>query len=229
MKGYYKNWYQHYLDQEEQKGKDVQRGYYSNFASPESEAQRKPEYSQMGRQEEMYTTPKFQHIKSMKKRKTQPRFLSALLPVATIFGFIFLWYQMDAGPVRHLVNEALVFARVREATIDVISYHTNLLDQHVEFAEKVSAYIDREGELSFDDLESLYDEIRAAYIQIIEISEIEHEEAIRLWSYKISNTQQMMNDLIIIDDDDIIAVHAQFMMDQEELALLIRAELMIEE
>jgi len=223
MKGYYKNWYQHYLEAEEQKGKEMARGYYSNYVAPEDEVEsRIPDREHL--QQEAHKMPKYQPVRSMKKKKKKSRFLGALLPIATITGFIFLWYQMDAGPVRHLVNEALVFARVRDAAIDVIIYHTNLLDQHVEFAEKVSTYIERDGDLSFEDLELLYDEIRMAYMQIIEISEEEHEEAIRLWSYKISSVQQMMNDLLI-DDDDIVAVHAQFVIDQQELAAMIRAEL----
>ena len=225
MKGYYKNWYQHYLELEEKKGKDVQRGYFSNLVFKDEEAEHQmPEC----RQEVNYKTPKFHPVRPLKKKK-QFRLLNALLPGAVILGFIFLWYQMDAGPVRHLVNEALVFARVRAVTLDVISYHTNLLDQHVEFAEKVSAYINREGELSFDELESLYDEIRSTYIQVVENSEEEHAEAIRLWSHKILSTQQMMSDLIIDNEDDIIAAHAQFVINQQELATLIREELMIEE
>ena len=217
MKGYYKNWYQHYLKLEEQKEIDAKRGYYSDFVTSDKEAEYQMPECRHGN---------FQSSKSVEKKR---RFsLSALLPVATVFGFVFLWYQMDAGPVRHLVNEALVFARVREAAFDVISYHSNLLDQHVEFAEKVSSYIHREGELSFDDLESLYDEIRATYTQVVEVSDEEHKEVIRLWSHKMSSTQRMMNDLII-DDDDIIAAHAQFVIDQQELAALIRAELMMEE
>ena len=222
MKGYYKNWYQHYLELEEKKEIEARRGYYSDFVVPEKGAENQMPESRKG------FNHKYPNVQSAKKEKKRSTRLGALLPVATILGFIFLWYQMDAGPVRHLVNEALVFARVREVAVDVISYHTNLLDQHIEFAEKVSAYINREGELSFDDLESLYDEIRATYTQVVEVSDEEHKEVIRLWSHKMSSTGKMMNDLII-DDDDIIAAHAQFVIEQEELAALIRQELMLEE
>ena len=32
MKGYYKNWYQHYLELEKVKEQNLQKGYYSNLA-----------------------------------------------------------------------------------------------------------------------------------------------------------------------------------------------------
>jgi len=224
MKGYYKNWYQHYLELEVQKEKDSKRGYYSNLASKEADT----ENATLERgQENKGRIPEIQSLTKTRKNKKKFSLLGALLPIATISGFIFLWYQMDAGPVRHLVGEALVFVGVREAAIDVMSYHTSLLDQHVEFAEKVAAYINGEDELSFDDLDSLYDEIRATHMRVVEISDEEHAEAIRLWSFKMSSAQQMMNDLII--DEDIDTAHAQFMIDQQELATMIRAELMIEE
>jgi len=221
MKGYYKNWYQHYLEEQEQKGKELQRGYYANYTPPETEfEQRIPEYQQ-GENNRMQ---KYQPIRSLRKRKNKFSLVSALLPMTIIVGFVFLWYQMDAGPVRHLVNEALVLTRIREATADVVSYHTTLLDQHAEFAEQVSAYINDEGDFSFNDLDLLYEEIQTTYMRVVEVSEVEHEEAMRLWSYKISNTEKMMDDLTN-EDDGIVAAHAQFEMEQQELASMIRLEL----
>ena len=221
MKGYYKNWYQHYLEVEEQKGKELQRGYYANFTRPETEfEQRIPEYQQ-GENSRMQ---KYKPFRPMRKKKNKFNFFSALLPMTIIVGFVFLWYQMDAGPVRHLVNEALVLTRIREATADVVSYHTILLEQHAEFSEKVSAYVNGEEDLSFDDLDILYEEIQATYMRVVEVSEVEHEEAMRLWSFKISNTEQMMDNLTN-DDDGIVAAHAQFEIEQQELATMIRLEL----
>jgi len=227
MKGYYKNWHQHYMDLKEQREKEKGRGYYSNIAPLETEGgnqKQVPDYHQGVKSK----IPNFQPARPVKRKKNKFRFLGALLPITTILGFIFLWYQMDAGPVRHFVNEALVFTGIREATIDVVSYHTSLLDQHVEFAEKVSAYINGEDELSFDEIDLLYDEIKATHMRVVEVSDVEYEEALRLWSFKISSIQQLMNNLNI-DDEDAQAVYAQFMIEQQELASMIRAELLIEE
>lgn len=225
MKGYYKNWYQHYLEEQEQKGKELQRGYYTNFAPPETEVDHQTSEYQQG---EVSRMQRYQPYRPMKKKKNKFRLLSALLPMTIIVGFVFLWYQMDAGPVRHLVNEALVLTRIREATADVVSYHTILLDQHAEFSEKVSAIVNGDEDFSFEDLDLLYEEIQATYMRVVEVSEVEHEEAIRLWSYKISNTKQMMDDLIS-DDDGIVAAHAQFEIEQQELAMMIRSELMMDD
>ena len=224
MNGYYKNWYQHYLEVEEQKEQAAKRGYYSNLTPGAHETE---DRILDGWKEEKSKIPAGKPFVPARKKKQRGGFLGVLLPIATIAGFIFLWYQMDAGPVRHLVNEALVFAGIREEVIDVVSYHTSLLDQHVVFAEKVAAYISGEDELSFDDLDLLYEEIRATHMRVIEVSEEEHAEAIRLWSFKIASTNQMMNDLII--DNDIKEAHEQFVVDQREIAAMIRAELMIEE
>jgi len=234
MKGYYKNWYQHYLKLEEEKEKEVQRGYYSNLAPKESQDKVKNQAPE-GLQEEKSEISEIRTIVPVKKKKKKRvSFFNILLPVALISGFSFLWYQMDIGSTRQLVDEALVFVGVREKTIDVVSYHTSLLDQHVEFAEKVAAYINGEGEISFDDLELIYDEIRAMHMRVIEVSEEEHEEVIRLWLFKISSTHQMMNDLVSDEDAEVAAInidaaHSQFVIDQREIAALIRAELMIGE
>ena len=224
MKGYYKNWYQHYLELEKEKEKEIQRGYYSNLASKENKGKAESGIPER-LQEEKGKILEIKPVVPVKRKKKKFGLVGVLLPITTITGFIFLWYQLDIGPTRHLINDALVFAGIREEVIDVVSYHTSLLDQHVEFAEKVAAYINGEGEISFGDLELIYDEIRATHMRVIEVSEEEHAEAIRLWLFKISSTHQMMNDLISDDDIDV----AQFMIDQREIAALIKAELLIGE
>ena len=222
VNSYYKNWYQHYLELEEQKEQEAKRGYYSNLTPKENETEiRVPERLQ----EEKSKIPVGKPFVPVRKKKSGFHFLGVLLPIATILGFIFLWYQMDVGPVRHLVNEGLVFAGIREEAVDVIGYHVSLLDQHVEFAEKVASYINGENELSFDDLDSLYEEIRTTHMRVVEVSEeVRYAEAVRLWSYKIASTHQMMNDLIF--DSDVEGAHEQFIADQQALAALIRTELM---
>jgi len=226
MKGYYKNWYQHYLKLEKEKEKEMQRGYYSNLAPKESQEKVKDQAPE-GLQEEESKISEIRSIRPVKKKKKGFSFFNLLLPVALISGFIFLWYQMDIGPTRQLVDEALVFVGVREETVDVVSYHRSLLDQHVAFAEKVAAYLNGEDEISIDDLELIYDEIRAIHMRVIEVSEEEREDVIGLWLFKISSTHQMMNDLI--SDEDVDVTYAQFVIDQREMAERIRVALMIGE
>ena len=226
MKGYYKNWYQHYLELEEQKAKDEQRGYYSNLAPKTKEYKAEKQVSE-SRKEEKSTFPEGYQVVPVKKKKRKFRLLSVILPVATILGFLFLWYQLDVGPIRHVVHEALVFAGIRNEAVDVMCYHTDLLDQHVDFADKVAAYISGEDGFSLEDLELLYHEIRAAYIRVLEVSKGEYAETARLWSFKILSTNQMMRDLRA--DDGVDEAYAQFVSDQEKIATMIREELMIGE
>ena len=226
MKGYYKNWYQHYLELEKEKEKKIQRGYYSNLAPTEEKVENNVPESR----KEEDKRPEIEPFVGESKKKKKFRLFGIfgiLLPISTLLGFTFLWYQMDIGPVRHLVDEVFVMARLREETIDVVSYHTSLLDQHVAFAEKVATFINGEDALSFDDLEAMFDEIRETHARVVELSEAEYEEAVRLWSFKISSTQQMMIDLII--DKDVEEAYAQFTIDQREIGELIRAELLIGE
>jgi len=224
VNGYYKNWYQHYLELEKEKEKDIQRGYYSNLAQKQDKA-----YDQIpeSQKKEKSNLSEIQPSMSIKKKKKGFSLLALLLPISTVLGFIFLWYQMDIEFVRYLVDEALVFAGIREDEIDVVSYHISLLDQHVEFAELVAAYVNEEDELNFTDLELMYDEIRSTHTHVVEISKEEHAEAVRLWSFKIASINQMMNDLI--NDNNIEEAHAQFIVDQEAIAAMIREELLIGE
>jgi len=229
MKGYYKNWYQHYLKLEEEKEKEMQRGYYSNLAPKESQDKvENPEPAQL--EEEQSKDLDIQEVKSVQRKrpvKKKKKRLGILLPVALISGFTFIWYQMDIGPVRHLVNEALVFAGVREESIDVVSYHEYLLDLHVLLGEKIATYLNEESHSNFDDIQMTYDDIRRAHMRVIEVSGQEHEEAIRLWLFKISSTHQMMHDLA--SEEDITEAYAQFVIDQREIGEMIRAALMIGE
>ena len=224
MNVYYKNWYQHYLELEKEKEKEIQKGYYSNLAPKEDKAEIQ---ISKGRKKEKSPVLEVASVISLEQKKRKFSLLGLLLPVSTALGFIFLWYQMDVEPVRHIVNEVLVISGVREEAIDVVSLHTSLLDQHVEFADNVANYIHGEGELSWDELELMYNEIRATHTQVVEYSKEEHAEVLRLWSFKIASTNQMMSDLI--SDEDVGVAHVQFIVDQQAIAVLIREELMIGE
>jgi len=229
MKGYYKNWYQHYLKLEEEKEKEMQRGYYSNLA-PKKSQDKVENLAPAQAEEEQSKDLDIQEVRSVQRKrpvKRQKKRFGILLPIVLILGFAFIWYQMDIGPARHLVNEALVFAGVREEAIDVVSYHEHLLDLHVLFVEEVNAYLNGESGTSFGDVQLIYDDIRNTHMRVIEVSEQEHEEVIRLWLFKISSTHQMMHDLA--SEEDATESHAQFVIDQREIGELIRAELMIGE
>lgn len=226
MKRYYRNWYQHYLELEAEKNREIQRGYYSNLVQHKGEDERVA----------AAVVPSGIPIDELepvvaKKQKTKRRFrlLDLFFPLLTICTFVFVWYKLDLGPVRLFVNEALVLVGIREEatedTIDVISYHVNLLDQHVVFAEAVAKFISGGHELSFADLDVLYDEIRLRHGEVIEVSLNVHDEAVRLWGFKVASAQQMMNNLLI--NEDVAMAFVQFLSDQAEIATLIRAELQI--
>jgi len=231
MKGYYKNWYQHYLEVEEQKEQDMKRGYYSNLTPKEEDHDKHNKYGKHIEKksdtimENENPTLMIQTIEPPKKKRKKRVLLNIFLPAITVAGFIFFWYQADIGPTRDLVNEVLVFAGLRSETVDVISYHTNLLDQHLEFVEKISLYINSEDELNFSDLELMFNDLRQQHFNIVEMTEDAHIEVLNLWSSKMAHTGQMMVDLIADDQRDIIAIHEQFLIEQEEIAAMIIKEL----
>jgi len=222
MKGYYKNWYQHYLKVEAQKEQDMKRGYYSNLPTKEEKSEREQSEET---QDDVNPVLRIQTIEPMRKKKRKRFLLNILLPVAMLAGFVFLWYQMDVGPIRYFANEALVLTGLREPAIDVSGYHTSLLDQHLEFAEKIASYINSEGTLDFSELELMLDDLREKHLQIIEISGESHAEVMRLWSLKMASTGQMMDDLMSDDQVDMTTNHEQFMLEQEEIAIMIMKEL----
>ena len=220
MKRYYRNWYQHYLELQAEKDREIQRGYYSNLA-PKTE--KNAEMITQVKPIDIATDIPILAVKKRKKVKQKFRLFDLFFPFVTVCAFVALWYQLDVGPIRMFVNEGLVFVGVREETVDVISYHVNLLDQHVEFAEAVAQFISGEHELSFADLDLLYKEIRMRHEEVIEVSLPIHDEAVRLWSFKVASTHQMMNGLII--GDNLAIVHEQFLSDQLAIATMIRNEL----
>jgi hypothetical protein len=216
VKGYYKNWYQHYLELEKQKEKEVQRGYYSNLTRSENKAENRIPARLQGEKSKVPEGPLFTRVKKKKKFKL----FSVLLPISTILGFIFLWYQMDIGPIRSLAHEVLGFAGIRQEVVDVVSYHINLLDQHIAFAEKVAVYLTSEDEADFESLQLIYDEIRINHIEVAKVSGDDYKEVIRLWPFMLSNTSQMMRELITVDDVEV--AHKQFISTQEEIEAMIR-------
>ena len=225
MKGYYKNWYQHYLALEKQKEKEIQQGYYSNLA-PKEKVVEDPVLEEKNIEKKQHSSD--QPVTPFKQKKKPFKLVSLCLPLSTALGFTFLWYQMGVEPVRRFVGETLVFAGIRaEETVDVISYHTTLLDQHLAFAEEIATYISGESELGFEDLELMFNDIRDKHSHVVEISEETHAEAVRLWSFKLASTTQMMNDLL--SETDLDSAHAQFVVDQREITAMIQAELLIEE
>lgn len=229
MKGYYKNWYQHYLEIEAQKEQDLKKGYYSNLPLKEIESKTnepKGTYIREEKQESVELQPIQPRL--VKKKKKKFRLIGMLLPISTLAGFIFLWYQMDIGPTRQWVNEALVFARIREPeqAIDIVSYHRNLLNQHHAFIEKMTQYLAGDQEMDFEHLSVLYDELRLNHSHVVEITDETHAEAIRIWSLKAFGVHQVMNELKV--DVDIEETYPAFIKEQLELAELIRSELEIE-
>jgi len=222
MKRYYRNWYQHYLGLEAEKEREIQRGYYSNLAP---KTQKNADVKVHEKQTVVSTDAPIQAVGKRKETKQKFRLVDLFFPFVTICAFVTLWYQLGVEPIRHFVNEGLVFTGIREETVDVISYHVSLLNQHMEFADAVSNFMTGEHELSFADLDLLYNEIRLHHQKVIEVSAPIHVEVVRLWDFKIANIRQMMDWLQ--SDDNITEQHAQFLNDQSAIAAMIRTELQI--
>jgi len=223
MKGYYKNWHQHYIERELQKEEDLKVGYYTNL-SPKKED---PILQGSTIADDYYRNLKFGNNineKTKKKNKGSSKF-GILLPLMTFFGFVFLWYQLDMGPVREYVNLALIFVGIRDDSIDVLSYHSDLLDRHSLFSELVFGIDVVEGNFDLDELELLYSEIRQSHSQILNLSHDEYMQTMSLWALKISSTSQLMNELR--NNENVELAVAQFEVDQRGLADRIRAELNI--
>jgi len=220
MKRYYRNWYQHYLELQAEKERELQRGYYSNLA-PKTEKNKPQEITDLLGQEQADNS--VSPVAKRKKEKEKFRLRDLLLPVMTICAFGAVWYHFDLGPVRAFVNDGLVWVGIRAETVDVISYHVSLLDQHVEFAEAVANFMAGEHELSFADLDALYDQIRLRHQEVIEVSTPVYAEAVRLWDFKIASTRQMLNWLQ--NNEDLPERQIQFLTDQDALATMIRREL----
>ena len=224
MKGYYKNWYQHYLEIEEEKKKAVQRGYYANL-EPKSMDEKKPVVKKARENSESQTmAPK---VKVAKSKAAKKSVLPGLLfPVFMLAGFVFLWYQLDIGPVRSWTGDALMMIGAREEptveTVDVLAPHTELLALHEVFISQMVSYI--QGE--FDDFSLLLNEydqmlLRHDYF-MAQIAENE-PVAVNDWREKVASVSQMMvilNEQLVVDDE-----FAQFLTVQDQLTDLIHAQL----
>lgn len=224
MKGYYKNWYQHYLKVEKEKEKELQRGYYSNLVKIKEAPlkQEKPTYETLkithGKQNkvDIKTMP----VSTGRRKKNSFRVTSLLLPVLTILGFVFLWYQMDIGPVRSLTHDVLALAGINDEAADVLSYHTSLLDAHTEFVQKVTAYVASEAQADFETLELLYAEIHAQHTKVSEVADDDYQEANVLWPSMLHSTSEMMRRLA--ESDNVGIGYEQFVVDQENIDAMIR-------
>jgi len=220
-KVYYKNWYQHYLEEEKKKDMKLKRGYFSNL--PEEEVKEEEE-----KQEEKQEKAAEQVLVPKRKRR---RFgcLGILLPLSTISGFLFLWYQLDIGPIRDWVAEGLVFVEnwvgteeVEEAE-DALAYQVALLEQHEAFVREV-ARLDFDGEMDLSRVRALYEELQDAHEHLTEVSSEAFDEAIRLWGFKLTSVNQMMDGLEE-KDENLGEIYGRFREDQVEIGTMIREEL----
>lgn len=218
MKGYYKNWYQHYLKLEEQKEQDIKRGYYSNLAPKEMEKARK-----LATKEEKKEIPPLQLTQPVKKKKKRFRFLNILFPLSILATFTFIWYQMEIEFIHNFVNEALIFARIKEPAINVASYHIDLLNQHETFLYNVEVYVSGADGLSFSELERLHQNVQNKYGFVAEIDNDEYLTVVNLWTAKMGAVEQMMGILETADDPKL--AFGAFMDEQGEFLELIRISL----
>jgi len=220
MKGYYKNWYQHYLEEEKKKDQELKRGYFSNLPKEQPEEQ----------EEQLEKTVEELSVEEIpappKKRRRRIGCLGVLLPLSTILGFLFLWYQLDIGPIRDLVNEGMVLVGIREESEHIRDDHVALLEQHEAFMEEVGALDFDEG-MDLADLHELYEQLQEAHEYVIDVSTEPFDEAIRLWGFKLTSVSQMMNALEN-EHENLDDVFEEFMEDQIEIGNMIREELELE-
>lgn len=223
MKGYYKNWYQHYLAVEKQKERDEQRGYYANLAQEQEMSLRSEKIKHVPYKKENDDERVLVQMSQRRPQKNKFGIVNFLLPMMTVSGFVFLWYQLDIGPLRSLTHDVLVLTGIRENVVDVVSYHLSLLDQHTAFAEKIAAYVIGEDETDFESLQLIYDEIRGSHLEVTQVSGDHYEEVMRLWSFKLYSMSRMMKDLVT--NEDLQGAYEQFVHDQAEIASMIRIAL----
>ena len=219
MKGYYKNWYQHYLEVEAKKEQDMKRGYYSNLTTEEQVPNREKSEAQSDKSQTIIQATK------TKDKKKKNHFLNFFLPVVTLVGFIFFWYQADIGPTRELVNEVLVLTGMREPAVDVVGHHTSLLEEHSAFSEKILTFLNDDGEVSLSELEQLFDYLQEKHVQIAEVSNEVDTTVLKLWSSKIANIEEIMTHLITGDQIDMLIAYEKFILEQAEIASMIMTEL----
>ena len=223
MKGYYKNWYQHYKEVDEQREREIKRGYFTDIPENDYEYGRLKSSAQKPnlRDFENSYAPKRRSVR--KKRSFFGSFFGLLLPLSTILGFGFLWYQLDMGPVRTMVNDALVFVGVREDVEVVLGYHMELLERHEAFVEKVEG-LNFSEELNLAELHGLYQEIKQTHAHVNSLPYDGFTEANRLWGFNLQSVSNMMyaldGDLEHIDE-----VFGNFILDQTEIANMVREAL----
>ncbi|MCL2559982.1 MAG: hypothetical protein FWE07_05790 [Turicibacter sp.] len=223
MKGYYKNWYQHYLEVEKEKEQELQRGYYSNLAKKEEKPLPKNEKAERVQPEKEASLVSTAVPTRSGRNKKRFRVLGLFLPISTVVGFGFLWYQMDIGPIREWTNEALVFVGLREEALCVVSRHTHLLEQHMAFADHVSAYLADDEDVDLETLQLMYEEIRSAHLEVGGLSGEAFEEVNRLWTFMLYSTTQMMHELTT--DGEVADVYEVFASDQTDIGAMIMTEL----
>lgn len=224
MKGYYKNWYQHYLEEEKEKERALKRGYYSNLPPKDEVVEIKEETNDVEAvlTEKEIVLSKVAVVPKKKEKKRRARLGSILLPLLIIVGFIGLWYHMDVGPTREWVDVALVWTGVREAQVDVAAFHEELLDAHQVFATLVGDFVGGDATRA-DEVGAQYGKIRALHQVLLDVSSEGHEELVRLWSFKIFSTNQMMS--AVHSGIDVELTYEQFLGELEEVGGLILLEM----
>ena len=223
MKGYYKNWYQHYKEEDKRKEQELKRQYFSDEPEVKKESKKSYRQEKVKKVQVMEDDYMPKRKKYRRKRSFIGGLFGVLLPLSTVFGFGFLWYQLDVGPVRGLVDDALVFVGIREESEVVLGYHIDLLTQHEEFVEKVDG-LDFSNELNLVELHGLHQNILSAHEYVTSISTNAFDEANRLWGFKLTSVNEMMRALEG-NDEALYEVFNEFVTNQTEIANMVREAL----
>ena len=180
MKGHYKNWYQHYLALEAQKERDVQRAYFSNY-----EPENLDEVAEDS--EDFLSSTILENVPV--KRHNRFQLIGLLLPLVTISGFVFLWYQLDIGPVRDIVHEAFVHIGVREEINDAQAREA-LLDAHARLQVAMASYV--AGSEDFAPVMGAYEALRSNQEAYMAALSAPNRETL---TEKLAHAQQMVEAL----------------------------------
>lgn len=213
MNGYYKNWYQHYLKEEEQKQKELKKAYYTNIESKVEATT--PSVTPTVKDDPPVVTVE----KDVKKKRKRFSIFRLFLPLTTVVGFVFLWYYMDVGPIRSIVNEALVVTGLRFETIESVISQEELINKHELFINSLINYVSYTNEEDLRNLNYLYESIKTDHQQLIESGNIRDEETLQAWTFKIFGVHQIVIELQA--GLDLTATYEQFINEQRDLANVI--------
>ena len=244
---YYRNWYQHYKQLQIEKEKTAQIEYFSDFkdiipdegmnAIHEEGNDRddvKPKDGKYRVKHDSLREEATLHHTFREKNERNFNILGFLLPISTMFGFLFLWYNLGIGvaPFRLAIEEVAAFVGLNHSvdeTALVIEKHESLMDMYYEINRQIQGYIESPIGVSTNLAEMIhnYQSINDRNENLDEISNENFPDLARMRKFKLMSLSEMMTYIIENDTitDEMLEVYGQFTIDQNEIRSLINHEL----